>query len=99
MNKFTERGYYVKENGPVYFTKDMDKTVKWFENVMGWYSSIIENNETRQETYGYVYNLPTAIEATRLAPFTGIYLFYGEPRKDIVSFMRVNNIVVEKHAV
>ncbi len=34
MSKFSERGYFVKENGPVYFTLDMDKTVEWFETFL-----------------------------------------------------------------
>ena len=45
MEKFIERGYIVRENGPVYFTLDMDKTAKWFEDVLGWYSEIDERNE------------------------------------------------------
>jgi len=40
MSKFSERGYVVRENGPIYFTKDMDKTVKWFEGVLGWYGVV-----------------------------------------------------------
>ena len=44
MQKFVERGYIVKENGPVYFTLDMDKTVKWFEDILDWYSEIDERN-------------------------------------------------------
>jgi len=33
MSKFSEKGYFVKENQPIYFTTDMDKTAKWFEEV------------------------------------------------------------------
>lgn len=32
MSKFSEKGYFVKENAPVYLTSDMDKTAKWFDN-------------------------------------------------------------------
>ncbi len=92
MNRFGERGYYVKENGPVYFTTDMDRTAKWFEEVLGWYSEIDERNEEGKGCYGCVYSLPTEIELTHLAPFTGIHMFYGEPRQEMICFMQVQGI-------
>ena len=42
MSKFSEKGYFVKENAPLYITSDMDRTAKWFEDVLGWYSNIVE---------------------------------------------------------
>lgn len=60
MKRFNERGYIVKENAPVYFTLDMDKTAKWFEDVLGWYSEIDERNEEGKGCYGCVYSLPKA---------------------------------------
>ena len=35
MSKFSEKGYLVKENAPIYLTMDMDRTAKWFEEVQG----------------------------------------------------------------
>ena len=29
MSMYSEKGYFVKENAPVYLTLDMDKTAKW----------------------------------------------------------------------
>ena len=92
MNRFGERGYYVKENGAVYFTTDMDRTANWFEEVLGWYSEIDERNEEGKGCYGCVYSLPTEIERTHLAPFTGIHMFYGEPRQEMICFMQVQGI-------
>ena len=92
MSKFSDRGYFVKENGPVYFTMDMDRTAKWFEDVMGWYSEIDERNEEGKGCYGCVYSIPTEIAVTHLAPFTGMHLFYGEPRKGVICFMQVQGI-------
>jgi AraC family transcriptional regulator len=54
MSKFSERGYVVRENGPVYFTKDMDKTVKWFEAVLGWYGDVIARDNAGNGDYGCV---------------------------------------------
>ena len=34
-SKFSEKGYFVKENAPIYLTVDMEKTAKWFEDVLG----------------------------------------------------------------
>ena len=45
MSKFSEKGYFVKENAPVYLTPDMDTTAKWFEDVLGWYSNIVERDD------------------------------------------------------
>lgn len=39
-----DKGYIVRENGTAYFTSDMGKTVKWFEEVLGWYSKIDGRN-------------------------------------------------------
>lgn len=35
MDKYSKRGYYVTANPPVYLTNDMDKTCKWFRDVLG----------------------------------------------------------------
>ena len=45
MSRFSEKGYFVKENSPIYFTEDMGKTIKWFEEVMGWYSNVVEKDD------------------------------------------------------
>ena len=92
MSLFTERGYYVKENNPVYFTKDMDKTIHWFRDVMGWYGDIVENDSDGKGIYGFVFNIPPEIEVTHLAPSNGIHLFAGEPVNGLIAFMSVHRI-------
>lgn len=92
MNRFSERGYVIKENGPVYYTKDMDKTVAWFERILGWYSEIDARDTHGTGVYGCVYSIPPEIEKAHIAPFTGIHLFYGEPQPVIVAFMLVRGI-------
>lgn len=92
MSKFSERGYVVRETGPVYYTSDMDRTVKWFEDVLGWYSEIDERNADHQGLYGCVYDTPQEYENLHLAPFTGIHLFFGEPRTGMIAFMKVSGI-------
>lgn len=92
MRNFNERGYVVKETGPVYFTQDMDQTVKWFKEILGWYGEIDERNADGAGVYGCVYNIPQEIEVLRIAPFTGIHMFYGDSPKSIIAFMMVQGI-------
>lgn len=92
MSRFAERGYHVKENAPIYFTNDMDKTARWFEDVLGWYSQIDQRDADGHGSYGCVFSLPPEIEITHLAPFTGIHLFRGEPAQAMLSFLQVQGI-------
>lgn len=92
MGDLGARGYIVKETGAVYYTKDMDKTIEWFTNILGWYGQIDSRDENEQGLYGCVNNIPIEIEALHIAPFTGIHMFYGEPEKRTVGFMLVSGI-------
>lgn len=87
-----ERGYTVKENGPIYRTKDMDKTAKWFEDILGWYARIDERNENGEGLYGCLMPFPVEIHNMALTPFNGFHMFWGEPSGHTVAFMRVDNI-------
>lgn len=92
MSRFSEKGYYVRENAAIYLTPDMDRTAKWFEEVMGWYSNIVERDSNGRGQYGVVFDTPPEIEATHLAPFTGFQMFAGEPDGGEISFMQVQGI-------
>ena len=92
MSRFTEKGYFVKENAPIYFTEDMTKTIKWFEEVMGWYSKVVEKDDSGNGLYGVVFDILPEIEATHLAHFTGYQLFRGKPEQRVISFMQVQDI-------
>ncbi|MDE6442633.1 MAG: hypothetical protein K2L12_07790 [Clostridia bacterium] len=92
MSKFAEKGYYVKENAPIYFTEDIQNTIKWFEDVMGWYSNVVEKDDKGNALYGVVFDILPEIEITHLAPFTGFQVFRGKPEHCVISFMQVQNI-------
>lgn len=92
VQRFMERGYVVKENVPVYYTMNMDRTAKWFEDVLGWYAGIDERNENGDGIYGCVLSLPNEIHNMTLVPFNGFHMFFGEPLERTVAFMRVDNI-------
>lgn len=92
MSKFSEKGYVVKENAPIYLTEDMDKTVKWFEDVLGWYSNIVERDDNGNGCYGVVFDMLPEVELVHLAPFTGFQIFCGTPEPCMISFMQVKGI-------
>ncbi len=92
LGKLGERGYVVKETGAVYYTKDMDQTLEWFTNVLGWYGQIESRDANQVGLYGCLNNIPMEIEALHLAPFTGIHMFQGEPIQRVVGFMLVQGV-------
>lgn len=92
MSRFSEKGYVVKENAPIYMTTDMDRTAKWFEDVMGWYSNIVERDSEGKGCYGVVFDMLPEVEIVQLAPFTGFQMFCGEPEPCAISFMQVKGI-------
>lgn len=92
MSKFSEKGYFVRENAPVYLTMNMDRTAKWFEDVLGWYSNIVERDNEGKGCYGVVFDMLPEVELVHLAPFTGMQMFLGQPEPRVVSFMQVKGI-------
>lgn len=92
MSRFSEKGYWVKENAPIYLTSDMDRTAKWFEDTLGWYSNIVERDNNGVGCYGVVFDMLPEVERTHLALFTGIQMFLGEPEPRLISFMQVEGI-------
>ncbi|WP_426350600.1 hypothetical protein ACPWSR_04970 [Alloiococcus sp. CFN-8] len=87
-----EKGYIIKENAPIYLTKDMDKTLRWFKEVLGWHGGIDERDAEGKGTYGCAFSLPQEIGEGNIDSFTGIHMFYGEPKKGLLSFMYVEGI-------
>lgn len=92
MQSLKQRGYTVKENGPVYYTNDMDRTAKWFENVLGWYVSIDARNNLGSGIYGCALPLPEELLSMKITTFNGIHIFKGEPSKEVIAFMRVEGL-------
>ena len=91
MDKYSNRGYYVTNNMPVYLTNDMDKSCKWFRDVLGWYGDTCAKNEAGEGVYGCVFDYPGEIFDT-VVPQRGFYMFKGNPNQDIVGFMAVTGI-------
>ncbi len=87
MSRFTDKGYFVKENAPIYLTLDMKRTAEWFEHVLGWYSNIVEKDKEGNGRYGVVFDMLPEVEAVHLAPFTGFQMFKGKPEERVISFI------------
>ncbi|WP_058301001.1 helix-turn-helix domain-containing protein [Gorillibacterium timonense] len=92
MSSYSERGYVIRENGPVYFTRDMDKTLEWFQNTLGWYGDIVARDSAGRGDYGCVFDYPSEIAVAHITPFRGFHLFTGEPVKGVVGFLMVEGI-------
>lgn len=79
MEKWKDRGYSVRENAPIYYTRDMDATAKWFEEVLGWYAGIEQRDEQGRGTYGCILPFPGEIKAMTMTPSTGSTCFSASP--------------------
>lgn len=92
MQKYSERNYYVKENAPIYFARDMEVTFKWFRDVLGWYGDVCARNDCGVPEYGCVFDYPSELMVSNLTPFKGIHMFTGEPVKGVVAFINVQGL-------
>ena len=92
MTRYAKRGYYVKENAPVYFTSDMDETCNWFRNVLGWYGEVCARKDDGTPVYGCVFDYPGELIVSNLTPFRGIHLFTGNPVNGVVGFINVQGL-------
>jgi len=92
MQTYSERGYYVKENAPVYFTPDIENTCAWFRDVLGWYGDIAGRSSDGTAEYGCVFDYPGELIVSGLTPFRGIHLFRGEASEGVVGFIMVQGL-------
>lgn len=92
MQSLKQRGYNVQENGAIYYTNDMDRTAKWFEEALGWYVGIDERDAQGAGTYGCAMPVPGELKNMTLMRFNGFHLFRGEPVKQTVGFMQVDDV-------
>ncbi|MCL2461865.1 MAG: hypothetical protein FWF44_04305 [Defluviitaleaceae bacterium] len=88
---YIDRGYYVRENEPIYVCRDMDKTIGWFRDVLGWFGGVLARDENGEGVYGGVSDYPPELAMTRAFP-VGFQLGKGEPVKGMVGFIHVNGL-------
>ena len=92
VDRFGAKGYAAKECVAVYYTQNMDETVKWFRTVLGWHGEVFDRNETGDGVYGFVSDMPKELVVSNTVPFHGFHLFCGEPFKKTVALVQVQGI-------
>lgn len=92
LEKYSERRYFVIETEMIYYTADMDKTVKWFKDVLGWYGDVIDRNEDGIGLYGFVSDLPQEIVCSGTVTAKTIHLWSGDAAEKVIAFIRVKNV-------
>ncbi|MCL2462800.1 MAG: helix-turn-helix domain-containing protein [Defluviitaleaceae bacterium] len=92
QERITERGYTVARVSPVYLTPDMDRTAKWFEDVLGWYAGVEVRDEDGNPTYGCAMPFDGRLVGLGVTDFNGLFLFPGEAAQCRIAAMGVKNI-------
>lgn len=92
QEKIKERGYTVGNVGSVYLTPNMDNTVKWFEDVLGWYADVEVRDSNNNPTYGCAMPFNGELVHLGVTSFNGIFLLPGETPQCLISMMGVKNI-------
>lgn len=91
---YESRGYVVLENGPVYYTKDMDRTIEWFENVLGWYGTVDARAEDGTAIFAGIAPISNEITEEKNLTYLGFSLLGGEPTERVAAFFVVDQAKV-----
>ena len=89
--EYEARGYVVLENGPVYYARDIDKTIEWFENTLGWYGTIDARDEKGDAIFAGIVPIPNEVTEAEHLTYIGFSLFRGEPSDRVVGFITVDD--------
>jgi AraC family transcriptional regulator len=93
IEKIKERGYtFAQQAIPIYCTKDMDKTVKWFEEVLGWYAAVVARDESGAGTYGCAGSFPGELVNAGIRDADGIFFFPGEPVNTRIAWVNISSV-------
>lgn len=92
LEKYNNRGYSIVETEMIYYSPDMDKTVKWFEDILGWYGNVFDRNEDNIGTYGFVSDLPQEIMYSGAVPARTIHIWHGDALERVIAFIKVRNV-------
>jgi len=92
QERIKQRGYTVGNVGTVYLASDMDKTAKWFEEVLGWYAGVEARDEAGNPTYGCAMPFNSELVHLGVTSFNGIFLLPGETPQCLISMMSVKGI-------
>ena len=90
MKDLKDRAYSVNGCHLFYHTMDMDRTAKWFVDILGWYAGV----ETRDgnEIYGTAMPFPGELVHMDIVKFRGIMFAKGEPSKRTIGYINTKGI-------
>jgi hypothetical protein len=80
-------GYFVLENGAIYYTSDMDATLHWFKQILGWEGNIESRDDAGNGTYGLIEPHMKANSLGNRSPY--LQLMRGDPGKSVSAFVKV----------
>ena len=89
---YESRGYAVLENGPIYYSQNIDKTIEWFENVLGWYGTVDARDEEGTPLFAGIAPIPNRITEEKKLTYIGYNVLVGEPSKQLVGYFVVDNV-------
>lgn len=92
QERIRERGYTVGNIGSVYLTSDMDKTAKWFEEVLGWYAGVEVRDKDGNPSYGCAMPFNGELVHLGVTSFNGIFLLPGQTPQCLIAMMNVKGI-------
>ena len=84
-------GHFVLENAAIYYSKNMEATISWFEKTLGWQGVIEARDESGNGTYGLIVPHIKANTPGNRKPY--LQLMKGEPSKSVVAFIKVWGLV------
>lgn len=88
---YEARGYQVLENGPIYYSLDVDKTIEWFENTLGWYGTVDARDENGTPIFAGIAPTPNQITEAKGLTYIGYNVFTGDPSKRVVGYFTVDD--------
>lgn len=92
MGEYQRREYLVKDASIVYYSMNMDRTLAWFTDVLGWYGKIDARDSIGIGTYGCAFTLPEDSDSNRISPLAGIHLLHGIAAQRVVGLIRVEGV-------
>jgi hypothetical protein len=80
-------GYNIRANAAIYYTNDMDATLRWFDKILEWPGVIEARDKSGNGTYGLIEPHKKTYTPGNSSPY--LQLMRGEPSRTVTAFMLV----------
>ncbi|MGC6769717.1 hypothetical protein ACYSNR_15395 [Enterococcus sp. LJL128] len=71
----------------VYYSPDIEKTLAWFDDILGWLTQVDRRDDNNQAVHGIAYTVPLQYFSNKFSSNIKIHIFSGEPAKGVISFI------------